>query len=416
VTVEQLAAGRYETCVLLSDRTLKCWGLNDFGELGYGNTVTIGDDELPSSVGPVSVSATPGVSVKQLAADVERTCALLSDASVKCWGDNRQGQLGYGNRDTIGDDELPSSVGSVSVTTTPGVTVARLVMGGSHTCALLSDGSVKCWGLGGNGALGYGNRANIGDDELPSSVGPVSVTGARGVTVEQLAAGRYETCVLLSDRTLKCWGLNDFGELGYGNTVTIGDDELPSSVGPVSVSVTPGVAPIAVAAGDFHTCALLSDGSVRCWGSTLDGELGYGNKTRIGDDELPSSVGPVWVTLIAGVTVTALAAGFDHNCVLLSNRSTKCWGANVFGELGIGNLENIGDNEVPASIGPVGVTSTTGVTVTALTGGYGHTCALLSDGSVKCWGSNRYGQLGYGHTQTIGDDELPSSVRSVPIF
>jgi alpha-tubulin suppressor-like RCC1 family protein len=208
----------------------------------------------------------------------------------------------------------------------------------------------------------------------------------------------------------------DAGSSATVNTERIGDDELPSSVGPVSVTETPGVTPVGVAAGDFHTCALLSDGSVKCWGSTLDGELGYGNKTRIGDNELPSSVGPVSVTATPGVTVTTLAAGFDHNCVLLSDGSAKCWGANVFAELGYGNLENIGDNELPSSVGPVSVTATPGVTVTAFTGGYGHTCALLSDRSVKCWGDNRFGQLGYGNTETLGDNELPPSVGPVAIY
>jgi alpha-tubulin suppressor-like RCC1 family protein len=414
--VTQLAAGDEHTCALLSDGSVRCWGKNAAGQLGYGNRDTIGDDELPSSVGPVSVTTTPGVRVTRLAAAVDRTCALLSDGTVKCWGDNPSGELGTGNRDTIGDDELPSSVGPVSVTTVPGVTAVGLAAGGSHTCALLSNGTVTCWGRGGNGELGYGIRQSVGDDELPSSVGPVDVTRAPGVTVQAVAAGRFETCALLSDRTVKCWGLNTFGELGYGNTATIGDDEPPSSVGPISVTTSPNVTPIGVVAGDYHACALLSDGSVRCWGSTLDGELGYGNKTRIGDDELPSSVGPVSITVAPGVSALTLVAGFDHNCVLLTDSTLKCWGANVFGELGYGNLNDIGDDELPSSVGPVSISATPGVTPTALAAGYGHTCVLLSDRSVRCWGRNKFGQLGLGHTDTIGDDELPSTAPAVSIF
>ena len=414
--VTQLAAGDEHTCALLSDGSVRCWGKNDAGQLGHGNRDTIGDDELPSSVGPVSVTTTAGIKITQLVAAVGRTCALLSDGTVKCWGDNSQGELGYGNRDTIGDDELPSSVGPVSVTTAPGVTAVGLAAGGSHTCVLLSNGTVTCWGRGGNGELGYGRRETIGDDELPSSVGAVDVTKAPGVTVTRLAAGRFETCALLSDRTLKCWGLNTFGELGYGNTDSIGDDETPSSVGPISVTASPGVTPIGVVAGDYHACALLSDGSVRCWGSTLDGELGYGNRTKIGDDELPSSVGPVSITADRGVSALTLVAGFDHNCVLLSDSTLKCWGANVFAELGIGSLNNIGDDELPSSVGPVSVTPTPGVTPAALAAGYGHTCVLLSDRSVRCWGRNKFGQLGLGHTETIGDDELPSAAPAVSVF
>ncbi len=414
--VTQLAAGDDHTCALFTDGRVKCWGHNDHGQLGYGHTKNIGDDESPSSVGFVSVTASADVTVKRLAASYEHTCALLSDGSVVCWGLNDLGQLGYGNRHDVGDDELPSAVGPVSVTLTPGVTVAELAVGGSHTCVLLTDDSVKCWGGGGIGRLGYGNGESIGDDELPSAVAAVSVTTAPQVTTRQLTTSRFGTYALLSDDTLKTWGLNSFGELGYGNIETVGDDEVPSAVGTVSVSTKAGVTAQSVCGGDYHTCALLSDATVRCWGSTLDGEVGSGNKQRVGDDELPSSLVPVSITATKGVTVKQLACGFDHNCVILSDASVKCWGANVFGELGYGNLAAIGDDELPSSVGPVSVTTTPGVSVKAFALGYLHSCALLSDDSVKCWGSNKFGQLGYANIKTIGDDELPSAVGAVQLL
>ncbi|HWZ91392.1 MAG TPA: hypothetical protein VNW92_21165 [Polyangiaceae bacterium] len=157
----------------------------------------------------------------------------VSDGTVQCWGSSTYGQLGYGNQNTIGDNELPSAVGPVSVSSSPGAFVTALDTGVAHTCALLSDHTVKCWGFGVNGALGYGNQNTIGDNELPSSVGPVSISNAPGVTVTALALGAFHSCALLSDGTVTCWGDAHDGEPGAGNTNRIGDDELPSSVGPV---------------------------------------------------------------------------------------------------------------------------------------------------------------------------------------
>ena len=315
ISVAELVAGGNHTCALFSDGTVKCWGENAHGQLGYGNTQDVSD---PASVGSVSVTDTPGVAVTQLWAGYEDTCALLSDQTLKCWGRSNWGQLGYGNTDDIGDDELPSSVGPISVTTTPGVTVTQIAAHYMHTCALLSDRSVACWGLAAYGQLGYGNTNNIGDDELPSSAGSVSVTSTPGARVTQIGAGLEHSCALLANGAVQCWG-NNYGEgqLGYGSMTDIGDDETPSSIGPVSITTDPAVTTIGLTVGALHTCVLLSDASVRCWGYNRQGQLGNGNTQTIGDDELPSSVGAVSITTTPGVTVAMLATGGYHSCVLL---------------------------------------------------------------------------------------------------
>jgi alpha-tubulin suppressor-like RCC1 family protein len=414
--VTQIVAGERHTCALLSDGTVKCWGANVYGQLGYGKPDTIGDDETPAAVGTVSVTSTPGVTVTSLAAGWQHTCALLSDHSVKCWGWNDRGQLGYGNTDEIGDDELPSSVGPVSVTTTPGVNVTAIVSG-RHTCALLSDGTVKCWG---GGPLGYGNTDDVGDDELPSSVAPINVTSTPGVTVTSLAATFYDTCALLSDHSVKCWGSSGWGELGLGNTMSIGDDESPSSVGPISVTSIPGVTVTAIAGGFNHLCALLSNGSVKCWGSGVNGTggVGYGNGTIIGDDELPSSVGAISLTATPGVTATAIACGTYHTCALLSDSSVTCWGWNAHGQLGSGNTNLVGDDEVPSSLPPASITRAGAAQVVGLGAGASayDTCAILADGSAKCWGFNDDGELGYGSVQDVGHNELPSTLGAIELF
>src|SRR5690606_38484965 len=153
--------------------------------LGYGNTNNIGDDEHPATAGDVNL----GGDVTQLAAGSDHTCAVLKGGWVRCWGSNSAGRLGYGNTNTIGDDEAPASAGDVNV----GGPVTQLVAGGKHTCALLENGRVRCWGEGHYAQLGYGNTNDIGDDEHPASAGDVHV----GETVIQLAAGLRYTCALL---------------------------------------------------------------------------------------------------------------------------------------------------------------------------------------------------------------------------
>ena len=398
--VVQLSVGGSHTCVLLTSGAVKCFGYNSYGQLGYGNTTSIGIDETPAAVGAVDVG---GGGVSQIAAGGNFTCVLLDDGTVKCWGDAARGQLGYGNTNDIGDDELPSSVGVVQL----GGSVTQIAAGEDHVCARLSAGTVSCWGDGADGRLGYGNTNSIGDDELPSSVGPVSIGG----TVEQIAAGAYHSCAVLSGGAVTCWGDGGSGRLGYGNTADIGDNELPSSVGTVQV----GGSVTQIAAGGNHTCAVLSGGAAKCWGDGVWGKLGLGNTVNIGDDELPASVGAIDV----GLDVIQLAVSrtdyilSGHTCALLSNGSVKCWGYGAQGRLGYGNVSSTGAGEVPSSLGTVPLAAS----VTAMASGNDHTCALRLDGAVSCWGHRGSGELGYGDLLFhCGDDEYPAWAGIVPIL
>jgi alpha-tubulin suppressor-like RCC1 family protein len=166
-----------------------------------------------------------------------------------------------------------------------GGSVIQLAAGGSHTCALLDTGTVRCWGDAAYGQLGYGNTRNIGDNETPASAGDVHVGGF----VVKVVAGELHTCALLDTGAVRCWGYSEFGQLGYGNTIQIGDDEPPASAGNISV----GGSVVQFAAGGSHTCALLDTGAVRCWGSARSGQLGYGNRISIGDTETPASADDV---------------------------------------------------------------------------------------------------------------------------
>lgn len=250
---------------------MRCWGDGSWNQLGYGDSEHIGDDETPASTGNVVV----GGPVRQIAMGSTHSCALMESGGVRCWGSGQTGALGYENLDIVGDDETPASAGDVSL----GEGAKQLDAGAGITCALLESGSVRCWGGGAAGALGLGTTNDVGDDEVPSAVPTVNVGGP----ASQLAVGVGHACALLTTGNVRCWGSNSSGQLGYGNTNNIGDNETPASAGSV----------IQLSAGGFHTCALLDTGSVRCWGLNNSGQLGYGNTNDIGDNETPATAGDV---------------------------------------------------------------------------------------------------------------------------
>ncbi len=398
-----VAAGDQHTCVVTTDGNVRCWGDGVAGRLGYGNLAVIGDTERPDSA--TSVFLGSDRTATATTAGNSHTCALLDDGSVRCWGLGTSGRLGYGDALTIGDTETPGSVAPVNLGA--GRTATAITAGNSHTCALLDDGSVRCWGLGTSGRLGYGNTLSIGDDETPGSVAPVYLGAGRTATA--VKAGNSHTCALLDDGSVRCWGLGTSGRLGYGNALSIGDDETPGSVVPVFLGT--GRSARAISAGGSHSCALLDDGSVLCWGDGTAGRLGYSSVANVGDDEFPGSVPPV--ALGSGRSAVSVSAGGSHTCAVLDNGSIRCWGDGANGRLGLGDAANIGDNEHPSAVAAVNVGA--GRTARAVSAGFAHTCAGLDDGSLQCWGLGTFGRLGYGNTTSIGDDEAPGTIAPVVV-
>jgi len=406
-----LDAGVFHTCALLTGGSVRCWGASPDGQLGYGNQNTVGDDETPGSVGPVDLGA--GHTATAIAAGDFHTCALLEDGTVRCWGFGNAGRLGYGNTDNIGDNETPSSVGRVKLGS--GRTATAITAGGAHTCALLDDGNVRCWGYNANGQLGYGNTSNVGDAtaSTPDKVGPVDLgLGRKAVAI---SAGSRHTCAVLDNGSVRCWGHNSYGQLGNGTKNQSPEHGIETDVGdnelPGSVApvdLGPGQKAVAVSAGGIHTCALLDDATVRCWGYGANGELGYGNRNTI---VTPGMVGPVDVG--PGRSVLAINAGAGDTCARLDDASVRCWGNFENGRLGYGNTGNIGDDETPGSVGPVDLGS--GRSALAVSLGQDHTCARLDDASVRCWGLGANGRLGYCNENSIGDDESPGSVGPVSL-
>ena len=413
---ERLDAGSEHTCVVLDNGRVRCWGLNSAGQLGYGNTGVfgknlIGDNETPETEGPVAFGGPDAVEV---ATGSHHSCAILDDGGVRCWGLGADGRLGYGNVNTIGDNETPAGQANVSIG--PNRTATAVTGGGGHTCAILDNGKVRCWGDNGAGQLGYANTAGqpaIGDNETPVSAGYVDLGNGRTATA--IAAGLVHTCAILDNEKVRCWGSGDDGRLGYGNEDMIGDGETPADAGYVDLGAG-GLGAKAIAAGQEHTCVILTNDKVRCWGQAFEGALGYGNTEAIGDDESPDTA-TVGHVQLGGVNAISIAAGDSHTCAVLADTTVRCWGLPTEGQLGLVLgfgvvFPPIGDSETPDSQPTVDLAGRAGVAITA--GGI-HTCAAVATAHVHCWGNGSQGATGQGNPFSLGDDEAPGVAPRVSI-
>lgn len=378
-----------------------CWGQAFSSQLGPDSVARTG--KAAEIIGPIASLAQtdPNAPVLDIAVGELHIC-LLRGTAVTCWGAGALGVLGYGNESTVGDDEQPGDAGPVDL----GAGAVGVTAGNRHTCALLQPGAVRCWGWGANGRLGTGTTTPALSAGIrrsnPGAHPPVDLGAGRSVL--SISAGYEHSCAVLDGGDVRCWGVGADGRLGRGSTVDIGDDETPGSVPPVDL----GRPAIAVSAGTRHSCAILDDRSVRCWGAGADGRLGYGNVQSIGDDEPPASAGAVPL----GQPAKSISAGADHTCAVLADDTVRCWGLGSFGRLGYGNTANVGDDETPASVGPVGV----GAPTRSVVAGSRHTCADLGGAQVRqvrCWGRNASGVLGFGDGPDVGDNESPAQQRAV---
>jgi alpha-tubulin suppressor-like RCC1 family protein len=353
-----------------------------------------------------------------LTAGFLHACALLEDGSVKCWGSNNHGQLGQGDTgprgalpDSMGDALLPVSLGS-------GRTARQVAAGGYFSCALLDDGAVKCWGQNASGQLGHDTNIQYGD--RPGQMGDaLPVTALAGPRVVQLAAGLNHACALHEDGTVRCWGANESGQLGQGDAVGRGGTYAVGAVPDTRVSALPAVSLGGKALGVFArgntSCALREDGSLACWGNNASGQLLVGNTANVGTS--PAQMGSALVAANVGSSpVGQLALGPDHGCALLASGQVKCWGAGSFGQLGHGAMTPLGNTSSTVGHLLPHVSLGTGLTVARLATSAYSSCALFTDGRVKCWGSNILGELGLEDGNWRGDnpgemgDALPFTV------
>lgn len=342
--VARVALGTGFSCVLSVAGEVVCWGYRANGRLGDGlddSTQDIGDEpgETAGTLGKVSIPGT----VVDLAVGGSHACALRDEGQLYCWGTGMGGRLGYGNVDDVGVTNTPSTVGPVSLPRQFAPT--QVVAGAGHTCALSGDGDVMCWGDAASGILGSQSTEDIGDNERPIDGVRVDLGGAPAAS---LSAGSQHTCALMESGDLRCWGLGLRGRLGYGDEENVGDDEAPGE----RVVALPELV-LSVSAGRAHTCAVLEGGRVLCWGEGTAGQLGRGDTADLGDDESLADVEPIALDDDPGAIVRAVETGGDHSCAVFDDGRVRCWGAAAVGQLGYGNRETIGDDESPEQAGDV---------------------------------------------------------------
>jgi alpha-tubulin suppressor-like RCC1 family protein len=363
---------------------------SDNAELNGDGTTTAVEAALilQYNAGLIDRLGPPTTGALAAAAGGEHTCALTTDGGVKCWGRNRFGQLGDGTRI---DRLTPVDVSGLSSG------VIAVAAGADHACALRATGAVGCWG--------DNDRGELGDGTATERSYPVAVVGLES-GVSSISTRDEHTCAVTRDGTVKCWGTNWSGQLGDGTTGVGNESATPVDVIGLSGPVA------AVAAGGSHTCALLTTGTVQCWGSNSSGQLGDGTTAA---RERP-------VDVVGLVDVAAIAAGGGHICALTTSGSVHCWGSNYSGALGAPAEETCGEldgMELLCSSRPVDVVGL-GSGVAAIATGGAHTCAVSIAGGLKCWGSNTYGQIGDGtgwlglrRAEPTQVDGLTSGVASV---
>ena len=400
-----ISSGGYHTCALLDDGKIKCWGFNGHGQLGQGDTYSKGDGigEMGDNLAYVDLGIYGNA--KSISSGLYHTCALLNDGQVKCWGSGNKGQLGQGSANNIGDSssEMGSNLQAVSLGTSK--TATQISAGHSHTCALLSDGNVKCWGDGHDGRLGQGNASYVGlkPNQMGDNLPPINL--GTNLTATSISAGGDHTCALLNNGQVKCWGANNFGQLGIGSTVSKGSSSNEMGDSLESVDLGTGLTAQSITAGRYHNCAILDDNSLKCWGLNTSGQLGQESVLNKGDnpnemgDNLPK------IKLDSGTILKSISLGFYHTCALFKNKKIKCWGAASTGQLGQHSIDSWGtsNGQMGDSLPIVDIGK--GLAASSISIGAAHSCTLVASiNTIKCWGSSNSGQLGQGNTTTIGDN------------
>jgi alpha-tubulin suppressor-like RCC1 family protein len=406
--VQSLALGSAYTCALLRGGRVKCWGSDENGVLGRDTAYQ--DIADPSVIGPIDFGTSRAAVA--LSAGWHHACVVFDDARARCWGSNDRGQLGRGDREDYGDDpgERLNALQDL-----PLEHIVAIAAGVSDTCAIVAGSgaaaTVHCWGSDVGGAIGDSGSGDFGDDELVDASRSVRLpTWASAV-----AAGDGVNCALLLDGSVRCWGSNAFGTRGIGNATCTSnaDPECSGSAELRPVQELGEQVVHSIQLNQAHACALDNRGDLRCWGRNDQSRAGYPEVLE--GSTLSVTPGPV--ALGAGVSVVSFGLGTRHGCALDTQGAIRCWGE-AGPQLGYGMLQKdgtagIGGTLTPAEqyalmsdqgvvqLGPVGNGVGNAPALRVFSGG-SHNCAILTQGSVRCWGHNESGQLGYGNFSQVG--------------
>ena len=348
-----VSGGFQHTCAVTTSGKVKCWGANSYGQLGDGTTL---DSALPVDVDLPSPATA-------IAAGYVHTCALAGGAAY-CWGDNTTGALGDGSttqRSTPAQVAPPLPSGASAMSAGGGENAGTPPTYYGHTCAVVA-GSIWCWGSNESGQLGNG--------AFTSTSKPVTVNlGNNDGHATAVSNGDRHTCAVVLGGVW-CWGAAGSWQLGNGNTT--------NQATPVQAQgIQSGTS--AVATGAAHTCAAVS-GTLQCWGSNSAGQAAGGDATSL-TVQRPAAVS------LPGLSPSGAAAGSAHTCAVDGmSGAVTCFGADEASQL----------SGPPIARGIVAVPLPSGAA--AVAAGFDHSCGLLRDGGIVCWGANGHGQLGTGST------------------
>jgi len=341
-------------CALDPAGAAYCWG--DMFSTGTGEPNGLGIVPSPQRVSTnLTFAALTGGSFEE--------CGLTSAGALHCWGDNENGQYGYGAGDTLSSfTPRPSA---------PGLGLTWVSAGGFQICGIVFSGATYCWGQNVRGSLGNGNLATF-------ISGPVRVSTS--VAFMSLSSGLQHSCGLTAEAAAYCWGAGGAGALGNGSTSDAG----------VPVAVSGGLKFTKIAAGLSATCGIAADGAY-CWGTNTSGQLGA-DTGKCPLDHFPNALCPsaVPVKVFGAPNFVDLMVAERFACGLTSSGAAYCWGDNQSGELGNGTTS------IDPVVTPVPVSG--GLNFTTLTGGRGYACGAIADGTIYCWGINTVGQIGQGST------------------
>lgn len=365
----RIATGSGFSCALTAAGGVECWGFGFSGQLGDGASGPGAQSDTPRPV--VSL----GSGVAQIATGFSHACAVKRDGSLWCWGSGSSGELGDGQQGAEHLSAVPIQVAAL------GHDAVQVSAGNSFTCATRKDRTAWCWGENLQGQIG---RGSLSTGPLSGVPEPSQVAGMTAVI--EVAAGGFHACARLAGGGVWCWGNDQLGELGDGVTGTFN---------PTPVQAQDLAEVTALDAGQEHTCAVQSDGSLWCWGNNPGGELGIGQTG--GFRAVP--------TKVALPEVRAIDAGFQHTCAIAGpERGLWCWGA-----LQTSVLHNaLGAFQVMSNV-PLKMGGDLEARVSRSSVGKAHTCAVRDDG-LQCWGANQFGELGLGDLQ---DRFAPIEVRAM---
>lgn len=366
-----VAAGNTGACAIESDGTLFCWGINTRGAIGDGTT----DGELCIGVSDncrLTPTKSLSTSVAQVSVGDSYACVRKKDGTLWCFGNNGYGELG------LGTNTGPACNGFCQPTPTEVTavgTVLSVSAAESHACAVKTDGTVWCWGVNGNGELGDGTTTGQACGGLFCKPTPVQVLNLTNVA--EVASAYTHSCARKTDGTVWCWGDNNDGQCGDGTE----GSPVHSTPGQ---AIATNVAEIAV--NSSYTCARKTDGTLWCWGANQYGELGNGTTT--------GSPTPVQVTAL-GTNVAQITLGAHFGCALETDSTVWCWGSTGQGQLG--NGQTMGGSQCISGRCETSPVQVTGLTDAAqVTAGRDFACARKKTGAIVCWGNSANGLLGEG--------------------